>query len=1041
MGLFSTQRMVYDPFHGTVSEKMDVKEMKLVQDEHGNLKYIVYLLEKKKNDNSIIRFYKAVEFFRLTRVSKSSQENKKFMQIHSDVIRSMYTAHINMIQIIANILKPNPEGLLFLYGVQATGNSMQEAIRKCAGDFQAMLKSFQGTHRTAHISPVSKQNMKWIFDKLKQQKYVSVVKGLPSTRITSANDNNVMKLDTANEEQLEQFLIANETFEYVLMLMATPISNNYLNSWLTKSLNEQSKWASQTQGTNSLGFNVGIPMTVNMNRSEGTSSGISRGSSANEGISASRGENEGSNIGTSQNSSFGENESHSSGTSKNDSIGTNNSTGSSSNEGGSEGSSTGGSAGLQFGGISFGGSHSNNHNTSWGTGTNSSSGTNESSSTGSSETDSFGTNNSFSSGSNEGTSTGKNWSFGENSSAGTNKGINTGTNSSTSSGLATGLNVGFNVSKSYQWVDMSAKYISDLLETQNKRLKAMTEGDGGFFVDLYIATDTEEHAKSLDGTVSNAWINPDAKLDILRVEHPNPVEQAKLNYFMLAMSPCQEIVYNDEKTGYYYKYCSILKSSELASYNHPPRVSVGGLDSSMEDIPSLRVPTDCQNKEIYIGHVVSGERYSYEMAESTGLGYSTPYKFSIGQSEMHHAFFGAGSRSGKSVLASRAVLELYNNTYTKDPYTGIKKGKRVLVLDPKGEWRQMASLIKRGNFKFYSVGKTNFHPLRMNLLRVPRYVSPYNYYNLVVEHFCSAYGLLDRAIAQISSIIYDLYKKNDVFGHDEDPEWAWEHSKNITLSDVYDGINNKLKEAEAKRNTHDAEALQTYLTRLDFYNKEHSNEYIMFCNRGGDSADSLLGSDDFTVIESNGLSQASQRFFFILLMNSIYENALAQGPKGFYSNSYETVVVLEEANSVLIAAGNDDSSGLKSIERFNQLLDKSASLGLFFWVITQKIASMPDSVIANSGLVFIGRTAKKEDIDKALVAMGFSESSIKDLEYKKFLPRLPQGIFLVKVSKGFQFENQTPVCVKVAMLHTSIPDDRELEILLQEHELAKENAI
>jgi DNA helicase HerA-like ATPase len=468
------------------------------------------------------------------------------------------------------------------------------------------------------------------------------------------------------------------------------------------------------------------------------------------------------------------------------------------------------------------------------------------------------------------------------------------------------------------------------------------------------------------------------------------------------MSPCLEIEKEPGGTGFYYKYSSILTSDELTAYTHPPRITIGGIDNSMEDVPPLRVPTNCQNKEIFIGNIVNGEKYSFESANKYGNGYVTDIKFCIGNNEMHHAFIAGGSRSGKSVLAARAAIEMYKNAPYVNKKTGTKTHKRVFVLDPKGEWREMASLVPKGKFKFYSVGKPHFHPLPLNLLRVPIGVTPYQYYNLVIEHFCSAYGLLDRAIAQIGGVLYDLYEQNDVFGHDEDPNWANEHSKNITLTDVYDQIEKKLHEAEAKHNQHDAEALQTYLTRLDMYHREHSAEYIMFCNRGGDSCDILLGEDDFTVVESNGLSEKSQRFFFILFMNAIYESALSRGSTGFYNGSYETVIILEEANSILIASGSDDTSGQASINRFNQILDKSASLGLFIWTITQKISSMPESVIANSGIIFVGRIGQKKDHDVVNGVLGFNDKM--DFKVDKFYSRLAVGIFIGRVTKGMNFD-------------------------------------
>lgn len=1033
------QKMIYDPFHGSVSEKIAIEKQFPVSDEYGNIKYIVSLLKKKLNDGSVVQFYKASAFFRLQRVAKHSKENKQFMEVHTDIVRAMYSTNITMLMLIANILKPEPQGLAFLYGVQAVGNSQEEAIRKCAGNFEALKKTFQGTHRTAHIGPVETTTMQWIFKKLDEQKYVSVIKGIPSRRMAAGESRNLIKAETSTEEQIEQFLVGASETEFCLMLMATPVNQKYLVHWLTKSLDEETRWQRQKQGSTSLGLSIGVPMSISMNNSSGTSA--NRGSGINKGTSVS--ENQSQSDSVSENASMSKSESQSISKSNSNSVSDSSSESHNTSIGSGKSESTtdsiSGGANINVAKLASG-SISSSKSDTIGTSTNESisDGTSDSHSESNSESNSESLSESESYTNGWGKSQSKTIGNGWSENVGNSSNASRGTSQSTSRGLSGGLNFGANISKTYQWIDKTVEYICECLGLQNQRLKSMTDGDGGFFVDMYISTDSEVNQKALQALSESTWVNPDSKIDILRTEIPSRIDQKKLAMHMKAMSPCMEISMDpDGGRGYYYKFSSVLCSTELASYCHPPRVSIGGLDNSMEDLPVLRVPTDRQNKEIFIGNVITGERYSYEMAcKHRGIGYMTDFKFTIGNDEMHHAFFSGASRSGKSVLASRAVIEMYKNALYTNPLTGEKKRKRILVLDPKGEWRQMASLVPRGKFKFYSVGKTNYHPLRMNVLRVPKNITPYNYYNLVVEHFCSAYGLMDRAVAQISTIIYKLYEKNEVFGHEDDPNWANEHSKDITLEDVYNEIEKDLKIAQANRNNHDAEALQTYLTRLSMYHLKHSNEYVMFCNRGGDSADILLGEDDFTVVESNGLSEASQRFFFILLMNSIYEYALAQGPRGFYTDSYETVIVLEEANSILIAAGSEDTSGQKSITRFNQLIDKAASLGLFFWTITQKIASMPDSVIANSGIVFIGRTPQEQDVKVALSALGF-DTSFKDLEYKKFIPRLTTGCFLVKISKGERFELQTPTAIKAAMLQTSIPNDNELEILLQEHELQR----
>ena len=881
--------------------------------------YLLFHLKKQLDDGSVVQFYKAVSFFRLNRVSKESRENKRFLEIHTDIVRAMYGSKIEMVEIIANILNPNKIGLVFLYGVQAIGNTKEEATLKCMNDIACLRATFQGTHRTAHIGPVENQIILKIFEKIQKQNYTSVIKGIPSRKESAGASKNIFQSSTSTKEQIEQFLVASEDMEYSLMLIATPIDDNYLMNWLYKSLETETRWQKQRQGSSSIGMSVGIPLSISMNNSSGFSSNKKENIITNQGL--------------------------------------------------------------------------NNFSNSW----------------------------------SNGSSNGKTDAWGRNLE----------TSNNFSNEISIDSNIDLSTNKSYQWIDKNVNFICNLLETQNQRLQSMVNGDGGFFVDCYISTESNKNQKALSGIAQKFWPNPDSRIDAFRMEVPDRISQKILSKHMSSITPCMDIVKEpDNGGGYYFKYNSVLSSTELATYCHPPRISTGGLDNIMDNIPKFRVPANRQENEIYIGKVINGERFSYEMAKkNNGFGYLTDFKFSISNNEMHHAFFSGASRSGKSVLASRAVLETYKNTVYKNFETGKESKKRILVLDPKGEWRQMASLIPNGKFKFFSVGNPNFHPLKMNLLRVPKNVKANQYYSIVTEFFCSAYGLLDRAYAQISSVIYDLYKENDVFENSGDLEWANEKSANITLQDVYKRIEAKKNEAEAKRSNNNTEALLTYLTRLEMYNKEHSNEFIMFCNRGGDSADILLGEDDFTVIESNGLSLPSQSFFFSVLMSSIYEYALAQGPKGFYKNSYETIIVLEEASSILPSSSNDDHSGNKALERFNQIIDKSASLGLFFWTIAQKISKMPSSVIANSGLVFIGRAGDEADVKTSLSALGYDP--MNDLDYKKFIPRMATGIFIVKISKTYLFEEQTPVCVKAEMLHSSIPSNEELEVYIKEHELSK----
>lgn len=1026
-----------------LNTKARIVDRKIVTDEYNNATYIVYELEREKNDGSIIRMFKAVEFFRLIHVAKESKENKKFMEIHTDIYRSMNMAKIDTIEVIANILEPTPVGIVILHGVQAVGATLNEAVRKCEQDFSAFLSAYTGTHRQCFSTPVPVEIIRKIFSMMQQQKWVTCVKGLPSTKHTSGSNKNILSMDTNTEEQLEQFLAGLSEIEYCLFLSVSPMSKKYLRSWLNKTLDRWTYWEKQKQGNFNVGLSVGVPLSISQGVSQGTSQGVnsshgtsqnqnhSHGTSSNTSIGSSHGtsENNGWNRGENSGWNIGQNENEGSNWGK--SQGHTDSSGSSINAGVNVAPSV---MGISVGGVNVSTGHNTGTSDNVGTseGGSKSFGSSQGVSGGRSSGESGGTGENW--GESKSTSTGESdsdsWGSGTSDSMGSSLGRNTGS----SSNVSYGANVGFNMSKGYQWHDMKVEYITELLKVQADRLKMMDSGDGGAFVDLYISTKTQADQKAVEGSVGIAWNNANAKIDMLRCEHPSLAEQIKLQNYMLSFSPCQEIVVDPkDRNAYYYKFSSVLATNELVSYNHPPRITLSGFDNAMNDVPEFFIPTNRQNGEIFIGNVMQPSKFSYQQARKyNGNGFVSDFRYTISNSEMLHAFIAAGSRSGKSVLAQRMVSEMYNNALYTTKY-GEKKHRRVLIFDPKGDWRALASLVPDGKFKFYSIGKAGFHNLNLNLMRVPRAVNPVIYVNNLIEMFCNAQGLLQKGKNEFRDVVLGLYKEAHVLDNPSDKEWAWEKSKDLTMTDLYDEIMRRKAEAENKRNTgkNTMDAWEAYENRLKMFGDPMYTEYQVFCNKGGDSIEMLLGDDNLTIIESSGLEPRTQEFFFTLAMTTIYEYALQFGPKGFYKSEVETVIVIEEANSI-IAEKKGEFGNQDAIMQFNTILDKSAGLGLFFWIITQKIHEMPKSCIANSGLTFIGRNQDEEDKKLILSVMGYDERL--DVKYKNLLPRMPIGCFIARTARTNDFISQTPVLVQVAMLNTTTPEDEDLDNIIKQHE-------
>lgn len=1021
-------------------EKMRILHTDLIRDpDTDRVDIILHKLQKTLDNGDIVEFYKASKFFKLTRVSKSAKDNKKFLANHADIMMGLFASKTNFIQIVSNIFKPESLGLVYLYGVQEIGTTEKEAIRKCKEGFAGFYASYTGTHRTNYIEIPSYKEMNFTMQKMRQQNYMLVVKGIPLSKDGSGAQGKPSSFGSGTQkdvqEQMEEFLIGMQNEEYVMLLMGTPIEEKALRHWHNRTLSEITRWASMKQGQKSFSAGISIPLSIGQNLSRGQGSSFGSGSSV--------GENTGWNKGFSEGDSVGETMSQSRNISIGETTGQAFTKGESWNTGWSEGGSRGGSTGHNVGfsaGGKFGGlgaetsltmSSGMNWSNSWGENFGKSG--SEGGST--SESMNIGKSISESTGESVGQNVGHTRSWNEGFSGGESRGSNTnvGQNINVSKGhnFSGGIAPNISISKSYQWIDKEVEWIELLLSIQADRLKAGFSGEGMFYVDFYISTTDKKAQKATQSLVNSTWVHNSMPVDRLRgiiVEEKN---QMKLRNHMLAFSPCLDMETNPR--GKYYKYASILKSTELASYSHPPRISIGGIDAATEDRPRMRVPVDRQNKEMFLGNVVNGEAYSLVQYEKYGNGHMTDFKYTIGENELHHAVIAGGSGSGKTVAATRLITELFNNTRTKNK-NGTETQKRILVLDPKGEWRMLANSIEPEKFRFFSIANQFFNPFKMNILRVPKYINANMYKDMVVEHFCSAYGLLDRAVAQIGNAIYTLYEKAGAFENVLDPTWAHEVTKDITFTDVYDFLEKEKEDAERSGSKYNADALQTYLTRLNNYKHEATVEKVMLCSKGGMSADMVLGDEGVTVIESNGMNTQSGSFFFNVLMESIFKVAQATG--GFYKKGqYETFVVLEEANTVLLPAtlaigeGRDATSA--SIKRFEQILDQSRSYGLFFWTLTQKIGDMPSSVVANSGILMCGRMAQQRDISSSINALGFDDKFV-DREVAKWFPRMPIGEFIIKINRGFREVDQEPVMIKVAQLKLESPSNEELDYIVNE---------
>ena len=668
--------------------------------------------------------------------------------------------------------------------------------------------------------------------------------------------------------------------------------------------------------------------------------------------------------------------------------------------------------------------------------------------------------------------TGQNWgqsnSVGKGQSYGNSEGKSTGTSvgntgsytTGTSGSMGLGPSIGY--SKSYQWMDQQVKDILELLEYQNERLKKALRGNGAFYTYVYIACPDMDALSVAQASAKSTWQNEYAMTQPIQVLDLCDEEQQHLLYHFRAFSA--DVTRENVAGVSDYKYATVLLPNEYVAYAHLPRVSEGGIDTNIDDVPKFRVPGLLRGN-IYMGTQLNAERYTFKN------GYRTQFDYRINIDELMHGVFTGASRSGKTVAAMRFIRELAN---FRRSATG--KRLRIVIMDPKQDWRGIARFVEPERFRFYSMGNTHFRPINLNPCKIPYKVEPQHWIDGIINIYCRAYGLLERGKQMLSDVFYKLYTQAGVFPSkgeyfDEEymnnkdnykfpevyPDWDAEISKrsaSVTFHKIYKDMqqtSDSFNGGQKRAGNDTLDAYSRLLERLSCFARPYSIEYRLFSaennfsdpnSKGtGLGVDELIGADDVTVFESFGLESTFANFIFGIITSGFYK--VAKGFERGYLNpaQYETVLVIEEANKVLTGndtAGTGGGGGMASLSgqsEFEEILDQSAGYGLFIIAITQKISMMPSSIVANCGMFFLGKISQPEDVDLAVRMIG-REGRIDDRDVVKWLPKSPTGWFICRSNRGYDFRDAEPVLVQIEPLNNATISNAELDEILTKKEIA-----
>lgn len=135
--------------------------------ENKNLNYLCYELEVMNPDTGErIHLFKAIKFARVIRLPANAKQSTAFMNMQQQILAGVYENNYDFITIIANMIRPTPIGLLYLYGVQGVSKDLAEAKKIADADFLGLIGMIQGTFRVIELKCIEAQETEWLREKM-----------------------------------------------------------------------------------------------------------------------------------------------------------------------------------------------------------------------------------------------------------------------------------------------------------------------------------------------------------------------------------------------------------------------------------------------------------------------------------------------------------------------------------------------------------------------------------------------------------------------------------------------------------------------------------------------------------------------------------------------------------------------------------------------------------------------------------------------------------------------------------------------------------
>lgn len=636
-----------------------------------------------------------------------------------------------------------------------------------------------------------------------------------------------------------------------------------------------------------------------------------------------------------------------------------------------------------------------------------------------------------------------------------------------------GVVPGLNATISKATFDEAKRALGDVLEAQMRRYHDGIEG-GGFLYQMFLVTEDSETLTGAASLLKAAFWGPGGA-DKARLVQPfhtvvpdDPGEAERLLTHAAALThyrkrePVIDLIEP-------HLYSSYVTTAEAAVFCAPPTSEALGLMAQTDSMPVFAMPANRGNRDMYLGHVVNGER-----------GRVSDARFGVDLSELTHILVQGATGMGKTSTMNRlleqavALRKQIVIPPTVDNPNVVTKTARagVLCFDWMNNMRDLASVTEPDRFQLFSVAKPHLGAFRWNPLEIPHPdMAAHQWLGAQADQLAASFGLGEVGRSLLAEMIDQLYRANRLeeyvlLERQVDPDTGAVLRQEITLPPVDRA---DLPPGGIRRDSGGNEVANVYscpvLSRLvslehvatlvvgkieRLATPEGAREMgtvmrdrvqslwrrIQYYAPGGPLASMVAADPDLrtrqclgvrdlidperglvTVIETDGLDQGNRRVVLGSVMLAIYRYGLHVGKGAFDQGGLGpgTFLVLEEAHELFgtVDEGEDRDSVQMRANLYESMFRRARATGLRMVAMTQNCGAIPSAITSQTTTVIVHRTYDDADRKRVCDLFSWDRSIVGQLREIRYLGEMPRGYALVRLDARDSYLESAPVHILV----------------------------